>query len=219
MLKKRCLSGLHLLVFLGQFPMGSDVHSLAGSSCGLAKVLLSCAFFFSMELFALQLIAEAFPLLGSIKCSPGTLSVRNLSFSGWLWMSHQGVQLFWPCCSSSQGRKPSLTLPSCLSPKSCALRRSFHLQALPGLLCNSLVFGILGWGNTAPGESYEGVGWVGGGERFYFVTLLTLLSHTERNFPLLSGRKEISPLFSFPSFWWSFAFVTEWLGFQASPLR
>lgn len=68
----------------GSVPMGSDVQSLAGSSCGLAKALLSCAFFFfSMEAFCLTaLVAEAFPLLGSIKCSPGTLSARILSFSG-----------------------------------------------------------------------------------------------------------------------------------------
>lgn len=40
-----------------------------------------------------------------------------------------------------------------------------------------------------------GAAWVGG-EGFDFVTLLTLLSHTERNLPHLSRKEEICPVFS-----------------------
>ena len=68
---------------LGSIPNGIRWPEFGWQLMWTGKAWLSCAFSFSRGAFCLAaLIAEAFPLLGSIKCSPGSLSARNLSFSG-----------------------------------------------------------------------------------------------------------------------------------------
>lgn len=71
--------------------VSSRRDQLSRVSRGRAKALLSCAlFFFSSQPAELS----AFPWLGSIKGSRGTLPARALPFPGCLSVSHQGVQLF-----------------------------------------------------------------------------------------------------------------------------